>query len=714
MADLPAGVSSHTAAITAALAFLFLLTYAVGGRWRTPYERASVLTAQNRIIVLAMLSVVWVMTEWALATAPEARQPSVVLFLREAADWGRQAAACWLLIHLLSPHEPLKTTAHGRRIANACMASLAMGALGAGLHAVQPQLKGLTAWLPALAMVVMLLALLEQVLRNAQADDRWSLAPLSVGLGLGFAFDLYRHAEALLMGMPAGQGDLLRTVVHASGVPLLALSVRRQVGNAVRVRVSRQIIFYTGAITLAGAVLLLMSVVGTWVRYFDGDWGPAVQVLMLTLGLMAVAMVGLSGSLRARLRVTLTKHFFHYRYDYREEWLRYTSLLGSPSSPGEIGVQVVQGLANMVECASGSLWLRGTGAHGRAVFRQQAHWNDRSVEEELDAQVGLPEFLQRTGWVVDLQEWQEHRTRYGSLTEMPNVFLQGANPARLVIPLSVNGQSLEGFVVLQRPRAVLDLDWEVRDLLKTAARQAASYLAYMQATSELLEARKFEAFNRMSAFVVHDLKNIVTQLSLMLRNAQRLQDNPAFRADMLMTVESSVEKMRQLMTQLREGAQDETARPVDLAALLHRLQDRARQRGRTVELHHTPRVATRGSQERLERVLGHLVDNALDATPPEGRVWLDLQRGPSQACVVVGDTGHGMSEDFMKNRLFQAFSTTKTEGMGIGMHESLQYVRELGGRIEPRSTEGQGTVMTVWLPLLQADLNTPLPLEKAA
>ena len=122
----------------------------------------------------------------------------------------------------------------------------------------------------------------------------------------------------------------------------------------------------------------------------------------------------------------------------------------------------------------------------------------------------------------------------------------------LAIPLLV-GDELSGFVALGPARTPVDVNWEVTDLLKTASRQAAGFLAQMLTTEALLEARKFDAFNKMSAFVVHDLKNIVAQLSLMLSNAKRLHANPEFQQDMMATVENSLEKMRQLMLQLREG-----------------------------------------------------------------------------------------------------------------------------------------------------------------
>ena len=282
------------------------------------------------------------------------------------------------------------------------------------------------------------------------------------------------------------------------------------------------------------------------------------------------------------------------------------------------------------------------------------------------------------------------------------------------MPLCV-GDELIGFVVLASARTQLDVNWEVNDLLKTAGRQAASFLAQMQATEALLEVRKFDAFNRMSAFVVHDLKNIVTQLSLMMKNAKRLHANPEFQQDMLLTIENSLDKMRQLMLQLREGATPPgTAFGVDLARVAERIEANAASRGRKLELMLDDKVFTRGHEERLERIVGHLVQNALDATPAEGRVWLRLGRLAGQARIEVGDTGHGMTQEFIRDRLFKPFQTTKNAGMGIGAYESFQYVRELGGTITVKSEPGQGTQVTLLLPLFEAQNQSDLELSKAA
>ena len=293
------------------------------------------------------------------------------------------------------------------------------------------------------------------------------------------------------------------------------------------------------------------------------------------------------------------------------------------------------------------------------------------------------------------------------------VWLQEIEQAWLIVPLNV-GDDLIGFVVLARARTRLEVNWEVNDLLKTAGRQAASFLAQMQATEALLEVRKFDAFNRMSAFVVHDLKNIVTQLSLMMKNAQRHSQNPEFQKDMLLTVENSLDRMRQLMLQLREGATPPgTAVGVNLCEIVSRIEATAAGRGRTLEVDIVHKIGTRGHEERLERVIGHVVQNAFDATAASGRVRLSLGRQGGQARIEVADTGQGMSREFIRDRLFKPFQTTKQAGMGIGAYESFQYVQELGGKIEVDSELSKGTKVTILLPLFELQTESDLHMLEA-
>ena len=559
-----------------------------------------------------------------------------------------------------------------------------------------------------LLLTVVGLFLLEQLLRNVAADSRWNVKPLCLGLGGAFLFDLYVYSEALLFSRLDSDAVAIRGVVHALVIPLIALSSARSRDWTHKVRLSRKVVTHTTGLLAVGAYLLFMAGTGYYVRYFGGEWGRAFQLAIVFAALLGLAVMSFSGVMRAKLRVFVGKHFFRYRYDYREEWLKVTRALSALHSPQAMGEQVIRGLADLVESPSGCLWLWDGSRQG---YQQFSRWNmlESSVLEARESQ--LCRFVMNSGWVINLEEFRSLPSRYEGLA-LPD-WLSNQAGAWLVVPLMV-GSDLTGFVVLGSSRTHVDVNWEVNDLLRTAGSQAAGFLAQMLATEALLEARKFEAFNRMSAFVVHDLKNIVSQLSLMLKNAERHKGNPEFQQDMLMTVEHAVERMRRLMLQLRDGTAPASAVcGVDLANLFGRVQASKNKTGRAVEVDVVEAISVRGDEERLERVFGHLVQNSLDATDGNGRVWVKLDRESGLARVEGGDTGHGMTADFVRERLFKPFQTTKQSGMGIGAYESFQYIRELGGELSVDSELNVGTRIVVLLPLFQTNRDSDLMRREA-
>lgn len=675
--------------------------------------RAGCLGRGRETVERTMLAAVVASAAWGFASAVAHLSPyTAPAYAAAALDLVRYALWLAALLLLLRPlpgaaaaARPLALPLGG--IAGALVAAGALVLLwrvGRGLYQEDSSRLSLAL---SLALPLLGLVLVEQLFRNLQEDSRWAAKPLCVGLGAVFAFDLYVYSEAVLFGRVDADARSIRALMHLLALPFLYVAVRRKADWVRSIQVSRRAAFYSATLLLTGAYLLFISAIGYYVRYFGGDWGRALQLGLVFAGALSVLILGLSASLRARVRIFVGKHFFSYRFDYREEWLAFTAMLSSSSAPEQVGVRVIRALANVLESPGGSLWAR---AGDDAAFTQVARWNAPPAAETEAADSSLSRFLAGRGWVIDLAEYRESPRRYDELA-LP-LWLLSTPSAWAVIPLQV-GDELLGFVVLSQPRTRVELNWEVRDLLKTAGRQAAGYLAQMRATEALLEARKFDAFNRMSAFVVHDLKNIVTQLSLMLKNAQRLHDNPEFQRDMLLTVESSLEKMRRLMLQLREGAAPAgTAHGVDLRSIAQRLERSTAAIGRRLELEIVDALATRGHEERIERVLGHLVQNALDATPPEGRVVLRLERHGGQVRVTVADDGRGMSEEFVRQNLFKAFSSTKASGMGIGTYESAQYVREIGGTIDVASEVGRGTTVALLLPLFESQRASDLRLSE--
>lgn len=554
-------------------------------------------------------------------------------------------------------------------------------------------------WLMACGLALSLLGavMTEQFYRNTPQQWRWGIKPMTLGLAFSVTFDLYFFSESLMFREQDATLWASRGLVHALAIPLFAASSARVREWSIRLNVSRDAVFHTSALVISGGALLVIALAGYYVRYFGGEWGRALQTVVLATGALGLLASIASGSVRAWLRVFINKHFFSLRYDYRTEWLKLADTLYSASSVDALREASIKVMADLVESPGGMLWLRTE----QGYYAPAARLNLPALDARESGDSPLIRLLLGKMWVVNVEEHRSRPGVYGDL-RLPEWVAQ-ISDVWLICPLGSEDMPL-GFVVLCRPRALLDLNWEVRDLLKTAGRQVAGVLNQTQAMEGLIEAKKFEAFSKMSAFVVHDLKNLIAQLSLLLRNAKKHHDNPEFQQDMLETIEHAVGRMNSMLLQLRSGTQPiEKAAQVALTPLLERLH-RARSRsGCVLELDAESGLLVRAHEDRIERVVGHLVQNALDATPQNGKVSIRARHDQDGVVIEVEDTGCGMTEEFIRERLFKPFQSTKANGMGIGAYESFRYIQDLGGRIEVDSEPGRGSVFRLVFPMQTAE-----------
>ena len=613
----------------------------------------------------------------------------------------RDAAWLWLVVSLIGQIDGSRRL-WPRRVAMGLVGIRFLSVIVV-LLALSPPIEPIRAAIfVQLVTAIFFLVLVEQLYRLLPPQSRWGLKPFCLAVAAASVFDLYLFADAFLFGLIDRDIWSIRGLAHALVLPLIAISASRVPDWAIRLAVSRELVFHSTALAASGLYLLIVAGAGYYVRYFGGDWGRALQVTLLFSALLLLGVVVVSGAQRARLKVFLNKHLFPYRYDYRAEWLKFTKALSAPDDRRDLGQAVVSALADLVESAGGGMWL--DNGQGHFVMRARLNTPESSVAEPADS--AFCRFLADEGWVFNLEEYRMRPKTYGGLT--PPNWLSEMDDAWLIVPL-IAGESMIGFVVLLTPRTPVEVNWEVLDLLKTAQRQAASYIARMQAAEALIDAQKFDAFNRMSAFVVHDLKNLVAQLSLMLKNAERHKENPEFQADMLETVVHVEQKMRGLMLQLQNKASIERDRAVELGGMLERIRKQREQVKPAVKLALADKpLWVRANPERLERVVGHIVQNALDATDGAGMVNASLREAEgSFALLQVQDTGCGMKLEFIQEKLFKPFQSTKKSGMGIGVFEARQYLRELGGDIQVTSAPGHGTTMELKLPLVRRPVPEP-------
>ena len=615
-----------------------------------------------------------------------------------AAEVARNGAWLALLLHILRlrlpPGAALPAPLRLIRLAGGLLVGgLLLASLTPFVAPAQPVLARWAAHLGLVTLAVVGLVLVEQVYRSTRPEDRWAIKFLCLGLGGLFVYDFYFYAHAALFGALDAHVWSARGYVAALVTPLLAVSAARNPEWSAPVGLSRSMAFHTASLLGAGIYLLLMAGAGYYLRLFGGEWGDVVQTVFIFAAALLLVLLMFSGTLRARLRVFLSKHFFSYRYDYREEWLKFTRTLTEGRPGAQLGERAVEALARLVESPGGALWLREDGAR----FARASHWNWGDLAGTEPAGTPFVEWLAAKQWVVDLDELKANPELYDDL-ELP-AWIRRAGDAWLVVPLMLHDELL-GFVVLKHSLGKLSFNWEVSDLLKVAARQAAAHLAQMRAADQLIVARQFESFNRTTTFVIHDLKNLVAQLSLLLANAEKHKHKPEFQADMLETVESAVARMNKVLAQLRRGGTEAQAQSVALADILaDAAASKQAFRLRPTLALPPAFVRVRAERERLTRAIGHLLQNALEATPPSGQVTLRGFEESGQAIVEISDTGSGMEEEFIRTRLFQPFDSTKGAGMGIGAYECRETLHALGGTIEVDSAPGSGTRFRLSLPL---------------
>ncbi len=544
------------------------------------------------------------------------------------------------------------------------------------------------------------LLLLEHLFRNADASQRWAIKYLCLGLGSVFAYDFFMFADALLFKQLNVDLWHARGIINGIMAPLIAISIARNPKWTLTIHVSRHVIFHSATFLGAGSYLLAMATVGYYVKYYGGTWGSTLQIAFFAGTAALLLIILFSGTIRARIRVLLSKHFFSYKYDYREEWHTFTQTLADGDI--EIPERTILAIAAVVDSNGGDLWLK-----QQSGYELAAQWNMPEPEQSrIEESHPFIRFMIKQQWLIDLDEYDESPDLYEDL-KLPDGSMLLTAHAWLIVPLIFRGDLL-GFIIIKEPASKRTINWEDRDLLKMAGQQAATHLAQHRADEALSQAKQFEAFNRLSAYVVHDLKNILAQQSLIVSNAEKHKHNPLFVDDVLRTIENSVARMTRLMEQMKSGLREpDSSKAFSLNELLEEVIRNRSSQMPTPGLEMTKSaIVISTNREELSTVLGHIIQNAQDATPKNGDVSVRLSQGTTHVDIEIEDTGSGMDVNFIKTRLFRPFDSTKgLTGMGIGAFESREFIRAQGGDIRVTSAPGTGSLFRIRLPLL----STPQP-----
>ena len=641
-----------------------------------------------RLVIASLVTALWAVIMALFATGDGA--PAVPVFLAETMRY-----AAWLSVLA----GLVETGAFPRLLARASYVAWA-AVLAAGLLAL---VTG-RAWIIQLSLLggvllpLMGLVLLEQIYRNANPGGRWSLRYFYLAIGGMFVYDIFLYSQAFLLQTVTAETWFARGYVVALAVPLIALAARRNPAWSLQVFVSRDVVFYTTSFMAVGAYLVLMAMGGYVIRLVGGSWGPVVQVVFFVVAAAMLAVLVGSSSLRRRLKVFLVKHFYRHKYEYREEWLRFIATLSEGREGEDTRATGLRAMAQIIS-SPGAAFLRFE--PGSTVFAPAAAWPSESLlpgrGESLDARPELVSLLGDSQWVVDLDEYRRNPDAYEQV-ELPG-WLLARTDWRLLVPVLLRDR-LHGALLLKNPPGGFELTFEDRDLLKTVARHVAAHFSQYESEQRLSEARQFEAYSRLTAFLMHDLKNAGGQLNLVVANAARHRANPAFIDDAIETVANTAERISRLIEQLQRGGAAENRERVVVAEVARAAVERSSGREPSPTLSvEAPDIAVAASRERLTGVIEHVIRNAQDATPADGSIHVRVVRGSDRAVIEVTDSGQGMTAAFLRERLFRPFDSTKgAKGMGIGAYQAREYARSLGGDVEVESSPGRGTAFRIILP----------------
>lgn len=542
-------------------------------------------------------------------------------------------------------------------------------------------------------MLLALLALvsLEQLVRNARSGRFMKL--LGISLALVFVFSIYLYAQGIInrrVDLVAWQARAALIMASSFLVVSAGLLFRDSVDEPTGLGLSRPVAFYSTSLLLSSVCVILLAVGGYYVRSLDGHWGIYLFTLMLFCSLIALSALFLSNRVRSALQVWIAKHFFRHKYDYRREWLNVIKALSSDPGSHQVYATVYGVIARTFQSTGGEVWI-GEGKRYRRVF---CRTGQPTVEpESLPADHPFLQVMWHHEWVFAPQADEgplahHNHTLPDWIREHPDV--------QLILPLIAQNQ-LVGFVLLEKEGLDADLTWEDLDILKTIGRQLANHILIHQQEEQLSEARQLDTYNKLSAFIMHDLNNLVAQLDLVVKNSERHKHNPAFIDDMVLTVSNAVRRMKTLMQKF--GRSDQESPTVFSVFDAVQASIEACSSG-------VPRPALtvngvdqdiQADRERFILAFKHLIKNAQEATPESGSVDVTIHSRPGQELTVsIDDTGTGMSREFIEHQLFKPFETTKTgQGIGIGVYLTRSYLEELGARLNVDSAPGYGTCMTI-------------------
>jgi len=551
-----------------------------------------------------------------------------------------------------------------------------------------------------LTCAILILASFERTLRASVGTMRWKVKFMMVGLGLFFAVRIYACSQSLLYSSVNLSLDQVNSVALLLACLMMTVALFRGGLFDVDVYPSQRLLQNSATVFLAGIYLFTVGVLAKVMSLAGVDAGFQLSSFFLLLALIGLTILLLSDRVRRQTNQFVNRHFRRPHFDYQHVWTTFTERTTFRMQNTDLCTAVVKWVSETFQVLSATIWLVDQ------TKRQLAYGASTSFTDgrlgtiiELDATAGkLIETLRREPDPVELDSSNEAWTAAFRCWAPSQT---GSKGKRLLVPIFGNGE-LRGLMMLNDRVGDISFSDEDKNLLKCIGNQVAGSLLNIELSQTLLQMKEMEAFQAMSAFFVHDLKNTASTLSLMLQNLPAHFDDPQFRQDALRALSKSVNRINELISRFsllrQEGELKRTES--DLAEVVSQAVadlDGLVPLKVVASTNALPKVVM--DTEQIRKVLTNLLVNAIDAAGLDGQICVETGTRPGWAWVSVADNGPGMSPEFVAGSLFRPFRTTKKKGIGIGMFLSKMIVEAHQGRIEVVSQPGRGAIFKVLLPL---------------
>ncbi len=560
-----------------------------------------------------------------------------------------------------------------------------------------PRLEGVTLYTSLVLRMIFAvgaLVLVHNLYSISAPETRWGIRLPMASLAAIWTFDLNLYTITYLTQQTPVELHAMRGPMIAVIAPILALaSVRNTEWN---LKLSRSVAFRSLSLVAIGSYLLMMIVIATALQIIGGNYARLAQISFLFGTTIGALLLLPSGRFRAWFKVKLAKNFFQHRYDYRSEWIRFTDTIGRPGADSApFHERVIKAIADITDSPAGILLV--PDESGQLVLQSRWNWSSLQVPARACTARTIA-FFEDTGHIVEFDTLRAGQDEKCDAAAIPD-WMNKDERTWVAVPL-VHFNRLTGLMLLARPRVNRTLDWEDLDMLRIVGRQVASYLAEYRSQESLSEVQRFDEFNRRMAFIMHDIKNLVSQLSLLAGNAKRHAGNPEFQADMIDTLQDSAGKMNGLLERLSQHNKANPAEPrsVKVAELIQSTIEKKRLL-HNVESNQIDDLTVFADPARVDQILGHLIQNAIDASAEDEPITINARRRDLSVAIEVCDRGTGMSNEFIRTQLFKPFASSKQGGFGIGAYEARELARAMNGRLEVESKEGVGSRFTLILPL---------------